>query len=74
MAGSRKAQLTAREAEVVHAVAGGATSKEIGQRLGISENTVNFHLKNMFNKLELRNRSQLAVWAARNGYADQSDT
>ena len=71
--GLRKTQLTARETEVLRAVASGATSREIGQRLAISENTVNFHLKNMFNKLELRNRAQLAVWAAQHGYADLLD-
>lgn len=72
MPGTRGAHLTAREADVLRAVVDGATSREIGQRLAISENTVNFHLKNMFTKLELRNRAQLAAWAARNGYADDA--
>ena len=70
MASSRGTQLTVREAEVLRAMASGATSREIGVQLAISENTVNFHLKNMFSKLELRNRAQLAVWAVQNGYAD----
>jgi len=69
MAGLEKTHLTTREGEVLRAVVDGATSREIGQRLDISENTVNFHLKNMFKKLELRNRAQLAAWAAQHGYA-----
>ena len=71
MAELKKTQLTSRERDVLRAVTEGATSREIGQRLEISENTVNFHLKNMFRKLELRNRVQLAAWAARNGYDNQ---
>lgn len=65
--------LTDRETDVLRAVTDGATSREIGQRLEISENTVNFHLKNIFKKLDLRNRAQLAAWAARNGYLDPPD-
>lgn len=74
MARSQKVHLTAREAEVLCAMTDGATSHEIGQHLAISDNTVNFHLKNIFRKLELRNRAQVAVWAARNGYGGPFDT
>ena len=68
---SPEAHLTAREREVLREVTSGATSREIGQHLEISENTVNFHLKNIFNKLKLRNRAQVAVWAAEHGYLER---
>ena len=65
--------LTGREAEVLREVASGATSREIGQHLEISENTVNFHLKNIFSKLHLRNRAQVVAWAAEHGYLERRD-
>lgn len=62
--------LTERESEVLRNVATGATSREIGLHLDISENTVNFHLKNIFSKLHLRNRAQVVAWAASHGYLE----
>lgn len=67
-------ELTERESEVLREVASGATSREIGQRLDISENTVNFHLKNIFSKLHLRNRAQVVAWAAEHGYIRRQQT
>ena len=64
--------LTAREQVVLTEVARGATSREIGVVLEISENTVNFHLKNIFSKLHLRNRAQVVAWAAEHGYLEPS--
>ena len=63
---SREVQLTG-----LREVTSGATSREIGEHLEISENTVNFHLKNIFNKLKLRNRAQAVVWAAEHGYVER---
>ena len=60
--------LTAGEQDVLTEVAHGLTSREIGEQLGISENTVNFHMKNIFSKLHLRNRAQVVAWAVENGY------
>lgn len=65
---SNEPGLTARERDVLSAVARGATSREAGRMLGISENTVNFHLKNIFSKLHLRNRAQVVAWAMEHGY------
>jgi DNA-binding NarL/FixJ family response regulator len=55
--------LSEREMEVVKLIAEGVTNKEIGERLTITENTVKVHVKNILNKLELRNRQQLAAYA-----------
>ena len=50
--------LTRREMEVLSALAAGNTNKEIAADLGLSLNTVKFHVKNLFQKLGVHNRSQ----------------
>lgn len=59
--------LTDREREVLDRVAGGATSKETAKALYISENTVNYHMKNILSKLHLHNRAQVVAWAMKHG-------
>lgn len=56
--------LTARELEIVGLVARGHTSRHIGSALFITENTVKYHLKNVFDKLAVNNR-RAAVHKAR---------
>ena len=60
-------QLSPRELEVLKLLATGATNKEIGSALGIAENTVKNHLKNILEKLHLENRVQAATFALRSG-------
>ncbi len=55
--------LTIREIEVVKLIAEGLTNKEIAQKLFISEKTVKNHITNILRKLELRDRTQAALWA-----------
>lgn len=59
--------LTKKEVEVLSLVATGATNREISSSLYISGNTVKYHLRNIMNKLQFKNRSQLAVYATTNG-------
>ncbi len=59
--------LSPRELEVLAHVARGAANKEIAIALGISENTVKNHLRNILEKLHLENRVQAAVYALRQG-------
>ncbi len=59
--------LTQREREVLEELAQGNTNKEIALALHISENTVNYHVKNILSKLHLRNRSQVVAWAMEHG-------
>ena len=59
--------LSPREREVLDQVSQGLTNKEVAERLYISENTVKYHMKNILDKLHLRNRSQFIAWAARQG-------
>jgi DNA-binding NarL/FixJ family response regulator len=61
--------LTGREAEIVRHVATGLRNAEIGERLSITEATVKTHLNNIFDKLQLRDRVELAVYALRHGLA-----
>ena len=57
--------LSTREQEVLGLVAQGLINRDVADRLYISENTVKFHMKNILDKLHLRNRSQVIAWAAR---------
>ena len=61
------ATLTEREKEVLGLLAAGKTNKEIAGALGIAENTVKNHLKNILEKLHLENRVQAATFAIREG-------
>lgn len=49
--------LTARERELLGALANGWTNLQIAARIGISENTVKYHLKNLYDKLGVSNRA-----------------
>ncbi len=60
------AVLTQRERELIAQVAVGATNNEIADRLCISPHTVKTHLYNIFKKLNVPNRLQAALWAAKN--------
>ncbi len=51
-------QLTDKEYEVLNAIAKGNTNKEIAESQFISENTVKFHLKNLYSKLDVSNRKE----------------
>jgi DNA-binding NarL/FixJ family response regulator len=59
--------LTERELEVLKLVTEGQRNREIAVELGISENTVKFHLKNIVEKLHAQNRAELAARAVREG-------
>jgi DNA-binding NarL/FixJ family response regulator len=59
--------LTDRELGVLKLVTEGLRNRDIGRELGISENTVKFHLKNIVEKLHAQNRAQLAALAVREG-------
>ena len=62
-----ESDLSEREMGVLRLVAEGYTNKEIAQKLCIAENTAKVHVKNILQKLELRNRQQAAAYAAEHG-------
>jgi two-component system nitrate/nitrite response regulator NarL len=60
-------RLSAREQEIVTYVARGLSNRGIGEALGLSENTVRNHLRSILDKLELKNRVQVATYALEHG-------
>lgn len=65
--GAPGVRLTPREIQILERVAAGATNKEIGAALFLSENTVKNHLKRILAKIEVENRAQAVAWASREG-------
>jgi len=61
--------LSEREAVVLEAVARGLSNREIGRQLWISEQTVKFHLRNIYRKLGISSRTEAARHAYRTGLA-----
>ena len=61
------AGLTRREREILGLVAEGGTNGEVARRLWVTEQTVKFHLANIFRKLEVTNRTQASRWAHEHG-------
>jgi DNA-binding NarL/FixJ family response regulator len=57
------ADLTPREQEVLRLIANGASNREIAQTLYISEGTVKNHVTNILSRLNLRDRTQAAIFA-----------
>jgi len=64
-------RLTPRERQVVAGVASGESNREIASRLGLSEITVKHHVSNIFDKLGVSNRAELAAYATSRGLAQQ---
>ena len=58
--------------KVVEAVGHGFANKQIACRLNLSENTVKVHLRHIMKKLNVRNRTQIAVWTRNTARAGQS--
>ena len=64
---SSRERLSEREREILKMVALGYTSTEIGNRLVISCQTVNTHIRNIYHKVQVKNRAQAVSWAADRG-------
>lgn len=62
--------LTAREIEIVEAIAGGDSNRDIATRLNISLQTVKHHLTSIFDKTGTSTRLELALFAIRQGLAN----
>ncbi len=59
--------LTARELDVLRLIRDGYRNKQIADQLSISENTVNFHIKNLVDKLQANDRTHAVTIALRRG-------
>lgn len=60
--------LTAREREVLRILTTGLTNKAIGEKLGIQEVTVKLHLRGIFRKFQVSNRTQAVRMAIQSGW------
>jgi len=57
--------LTAREREVLDGLVAGKTARQIGEELFVSANTVAYHVKQLYAKLEVHSRAGAVAWAFR---------
>jgi DNA-binding NarL/FixJ family response regulator len=64
---SEDSALTGRELEVLRLVAAGSTNSEIARSLWVTQQTVKFHLSNVYRKLEVANRTEASHFAHING-------
>jgi DNA-binding NarL/FixJ family response regulator len=65
------AGLTPREKEVLALIAVGMTNAEIAEELFISPHTVKNHVTNIYKKIQVEDRTQIALWAIAAGLADE---
>jgi DNA-binding NarL/FixJ family response regulator len=64
---TEKSRLTSRELEILQLVAAGSTNGDIARRLWVTEQTVKFHLSNVYRKLDVGNRTEASRYAHLNG-------
>jgi len=66
-------QLTHREREVLSLLSTGVPGREIGERLGVSGNTVRSHVQTILSKLQVHSRAEAVAFALQNGLVDARD-
>jgi DNA-binding NarL/FixJ family response regulator len=66
--------LTRRELEILQLVAEGHSNAQLAQMLWVTEQTVKFHLSNIYRKLDVSNRTEASRWAQRQGLLDNPST
>ena len=64
---SDHAELTRREREILQLVAEGHSNSQLARMLWVTEQTVKFHLSNVYRKLDVTNRTEAARWAQLHG-------
>jgi DNA-binding NarL/FixJ family response regulator len=62
--------LTRRELEILRLVADGHSNAQLARMLWVTEQTVKFHLSNIYRKLDVANRTEASRWAQLNGVLD----
>ena len=67
----RLPKLTARERDVLRQLATGKSDQAIGEHLHISTSTVRYHLRHIYRKLGVKQRSEAVLWAVRAGLAEE---
>jgi len=72
--GYSDAGLTGRELEILRLVAEGLSNAQLASRLWVTEQTIKFHLSNVYRKLNVANRTEASRWAQLHGALAQEDT
>ena len=67
---SHNLPLTGRELEILQLVAAGATNSDVARKLWVTEQTIKFHLRNIYRKLDVANRTEASHFAHVNGLVD----
>ena len=65
--------LSEREIAILRLMSEGLSNQEISRRISLSENTVKYHLKNIFQKLHAHNRTEAVTFAMRSGLLEEKD-
>jgi DNA-binding CsgD family transcriptional regulator len=66
----RSPGLTRRELEILRLVAEGHSNAQLARMLWVTEQTVKFHLSNIYRKLDVANRTEASRWAQVHGLLD----
>jgi DNA-binding NarL/FixJ family response regulator len=64
---SEEVKLTARQIEILLLVAQGLQNKEIAETLCVSEHTIKYHMSEILQRLQVKNRDQAVAYALNNG-------
>lgn len=65
-------QLSSRELSILRCLIGGDSNKHIARKIGIAEATVKVHVKAIFRKIRVSNRTQAAIWGLNNEHLTKS--
>jgi DNA-binding NarL/FixJ family response regulator len=65
--------LTKREIEILRLTADGLSNSQMAKLLWVTEQTVKFHLSNIYRKIEVRNRTEASRWAQQHGVLEKVD-
>ena len=68
---SKTPTLSEREIQILDGLVKGYANKVIGRRCNISEATVKVHMKSILRKIQVCNRTQVAIWALEHGYSGE---
>lgn len=66
-----KERFSPRERDILESLALGESNKEIARRLDLAESTVKIHVQNIFKKLNMSSRVQVALYAVEHGFGQQ---
>ena len=65
--------LTPRELEILRLASDGLSNSEMAKQLWVTDQTIKFHLSNIYRKLEVSNRTGASRWAREHGLLDEPD-